>query len=162
MSHASRKLLFLCTLLGSVFWTGCLEKTLFPAVLLTVTAVTPYKVQPTIAEASGTANLPTVVVSLRADTAVPAKLTGFAISYATAVGEPIGQLAVPFTPYNLVLETGATTQITFSPYTSRVVSLFELSTSDIAPITTKILMTIEDQNRNTITKEAHCLLYKPE
>jgi len=162
MNGTTRKLLAFAALFCSLFLSGCLEKTLFPPVLLTITDVTPYKVLPTVAEASGTANLPTVVVSVRADSQVPAKMTGFAVSYRTSVGEAVPSLAIPFTPYDLVLTTGGTTAITFSPYTPRVVTLFQETSSDIAPLMATILITIEDQNRNTVHKEAHCLLYEPE
>jgi hypothetical protein len=135
---------------------GCLNKTIYPAVLLIVDSVEPYQLVPT---ATDTASLPTVSVTLVTQSRVPAYLKGFSVSYTTNLGEPLPYLTIEELPLLTTLQVSGSTQVTVPVYSSRVVDLFELSPSSIAPIKATITLRIQDANHNTIFREALCLLY---
>ena len=141
-----------------VFLSGCIEKTLKPAVIMKVAQVSPYRVFPT---GTGTSDLPTVDVLLTAQSGVPSKLLSYAVTYQTSQGQALPQLRIDETPMELLIAPSADTTITLPVYTSRVVDLFDLTLSDISPLKASIRLTIHDENNNTIAKEAHCLLYPP-
>jgi len=140
---------------------GCIQKTIYPAILLTVVSVTPFELRPTAPTGSATITLPSVVVALRSDVQMPANLVAYSFAYETNLGSPLPQLAVGPIPIELSLTVGGTTNITLNPYTQTVVDLFSNTTSEISPIKATILLDVKDVNENTVRKEAHCLLYRP-
>jgi hypothetical protein len=79
----------------------------------------------------------------------------------TPYGEPIPQLEISAMPMEGKIAAEGSLAIVVKPYTSRVVNLYELSSSDISPITAKINFSFEDYNGNWVSREAHCLLYAP-
>jgi len=145
----------------SIFLSGCIEKTLYPAVILTVVSVTPNELRITSTETTGTSiTFPSTVIVLKSETQVPATLVSYSVSYSTNLGQSLPALRIEETPYDLFLAGGGSADITISPYTQKVADLFELSTSDISPIKATITLTVKDVNGNTVNREAHCLLYK--
>ena len=162
-SRKTLRILFSTILLFPVlFSVGCIQKTVFPVVLMTVTAVTPYEVKPTLPVGSAAVTLSAVSVSLKADTQVPANLKGYSVTYQTKLGDDIPQIAVPFTPLELILTVGGTTIVSLSPYTQDVVTLFNNTNSQISPILATMHLDVKDVNGNTVTMVAHCLLHKPQ
>lgn len=138
--------------------TGCIEKTILPTVMITVAKVEPYDLVPT---STATADLPTVQITLDFETQVPTNLVSFSIAYQSKVGQALPELAIPTTPYEFKFTPAAGQTITISPYTRRVVDLYELSPSDLSPILATIRLTFEDANGNTLTRDATCRLFKP-
>ncbi len=157
------RIYFTIFIFSSLFFTvGCIQKTVFPAILLTVTGVTPYEVKPTLPVGSAAVTLQSVAVAIRADTQVPANLKGYSVTYQTKLGDAIPQVSVPFTPLELLLTLGGTTNITLNPYTQDVVTIFNNTNSQISPILATIHLDVKDVNGNTVTVVAHCLLHKPQ
>ncbi len=144
---------------GAVFLSGCIEKTVLPAVLVTVAKVEPYDLIPTATETSA---LPTVDVTLDFESAVPTNLRSYSITYRTRAGQALPELTVPETPYQIKFSPTAGQVVTLRPYTSRVVDLYELTPSAISPIVATIRLTLEDVNGNTVFREATCRLFKPQ
>lgn len=166
MSWIFRRILKLFLGFGLFFsLSGCIEKTVLPALILSVTSVTPYELKPTSATDATTGattyTLPTTVIALRSMTKVPARLVSFNISYSTRIGQPLPSLRIDETPYDLYLTPDSTINITMSPYSERVLNLFLFSTSEISPIRAVMTLTVKDVNNNTIHRDAHCLLLKP-
>ncbi len=157
------RIYFTIFLFFSLFFTvGCIQKTVFPAVLLTVTTVTPFTSEPTKpANASDPITMADIAVSVKADTQVPARLLSYSVDYATRLGDAIPGISVPETPYDLLLTPGGITTINFSVYTGKVLNLFFNTSSDISPILATINFSIKDVNGNTVKMQAHCLLKKP-
>jgi hypothetical protein len=155
-----RKILVSLTLLTAVLLsTGCIDKTFRPEVALEIPSVAPYELYTT---ATDTASLPTTSITVTSISPIPCNLKSYSISYFTKYGDIISGLSVNSTPLELKLEGEGTITVTVKPYTSRVVGLFELSGSDISPVTAKINLVFKDYNDNMVSKEAHCLLYKPD
>ncbi|HOY67189.1 MAG TPA: hypothetical protein PLP29_09880 [Candidatus Ozemobacteraceae bacterium] len=147
-----------------VFLTGCIEKTVYPAVILTVTAVAPNPITATYQfDASGTIKLSTtpLSVTLRAETGVPSNIKSYSISYQTRIGDPIPEIAVVDMPFEVYLAPSAETTAEFDVYTAQVVNLLANTRSDISPLRAAITMRIEDVNGNEVVKEAHCQLSQP-
>jgi hypothetical protein len=143
------------------FSSGCVDKTLYPAVLLTIVSVTPNEIKPASTIGSSAATIPTVSISLRSDTQVPAQLKGYSIRYTTNLGEDMAELMVPETPVDQYLTGGAENTIVITPYTQKVLDVYLSTVSDISPIRATISLIIHDVNKNTVIKEANCLLYRP-
>lgn len=142
----------------SMTGTGCIEKTILPTVMITVAKVDPYDLVPT---STATADLPAVQITLDFETPVPTNLVSFSIAYQSKVGQALPELAVPPTPYEFKFTPAAGQTITISPYTRRVVDLYDLSPSDLSPIIATIRLTFQDVNGNTLTRDATCRLFKP-
>ncbi|GAB4275462.1 MAG: hypothetical protein Kow0029_16640 [Candidatus Rifleibacteriota bacterium] len=146
-------------LLFYVFLTaGCIDKTIYPSVELEVTSVSPYELYAT---ATDSASLPTTAVNVTSLNKIPCNLKTYSVSYYTKYGENLPGLEVLSTPIETKLDAEGSISVTVKPYTSRVVDLYDVSNSDISPITARINLVFEDYNGNTVSKEAHCLLYKP-
>lgn len=138
--------------------TGCIEKTLKPEAILEIPSVSPYELVPT---ATDTASLPETTVTVNSINTIPCNLKSYSINYYTKFGEIIPSLAVPSTPIEYKLAAGGTIDVTVKPYTRNLVELFELSSSDISPISARINLVFKDYNDNYISREASCLLHKP-
>lgn len=147
-------LIFSATLL-----TGCIEKTFKPEAILEVTSLSPYELIPT---ATDTASLPTTSITVTSINTIPCNLKSFSVSYLTKFGEVIPSLAIPTTQIETKLAAGGSIDVVVKPYTARVLELFELSGSDISPIRAQISLVFKDYNDNLISREANCLLYKPD
>ncbi len=158
MGKKVKVFLFAYFIIAVFLTTGCIDKTVKPAVVLEVTGVAPYSVQPT---ATDTASLPEVTVSITSLSKVPCNLRTISVTYLTPYGEAIPQLEVSPIPVEGKIDAEGSLDVAVKPYTSRVVNLYELSSSDISPITAKITISVEDYNGNWISREAHCLLYAP-
>jgi hypothetical protein len=136
-----------------------MEKTFNPPSELEITSVDPYELYAT---ATDSASLPTTSITATNLTTIPCNLESYSISYYTKYGDLIPGLAIVSTPLELKLDAEGTLNVTVKPYTKRVVELFELSGSDISPVSAKINLLFKDYNSNHVSKEAHCLLYKPD
>lgn len=159
MLHFRLSLLLLAVLFSAVFAAGCLEKTVYPALITTVVTVTPSDLQPTTG--TDTLELPSAEIELRSETQVPARLVSYHVTFETPLGQPMESLRIPETPVDQYLTPGSSNQIVVRPYTTRVVDLYSSSASDIEPIRATITLTIKDENGNLTYPQAHCLLYKP-
>ena len=160
MTKIFKCILFSFVLLFATFAAGCnVESALKPAVVLEVPSISTYELHAT---ATDTASLPTTDVSVKSLSKISCFLKNYSINYTTQYGDPIPQLAVLSVPKEVKIDAEAEVAITVKPYTSRVVDLFELSTSKISPLTAEITLTFEDYNGNWVSKDAHCLLYAPE
>lgn len=154
-----QKIFILPFLLASaLLLTGCIEKTIYPEVALEIPAVTPYELYAT---ATDTASLPTTSITVTSISKIPCNLKSYSINYNTQYGENIPSLNIAPTPINIKLAAEGSIDVVVKPFTSRVVSVFELSNSDISPITATVNLVFEDYNGNMVSKEGHCLLYKP-
>lgn len=143
----------------SLFSGGCIEKTFKPEAILEVPSVSPYELAAT---ATDTASLPTTSVTVNSINTIPCNLKSYSVTYFTKSGDPIPHLSVRSTPIELKLDAGGTIAVTVKPYTAKVVELFELSSSDISPLTAKLSLLFKDYNDNLVSCEAHCLLYEPQ
>lgn len=76
------------------------------------------------------------------------------------MGDEIPLLALNNQQLELKVDAEATLVIPFSPYSSRLVDLFELSSSEISPVKARITMHFLDINGNWVNLDAHCMLYK--
>lgn len=159
MQRSSRLVIFSFLVIAAFFSTGCIDKTFYPATELEITSVTPYEVIPT---ATGTADLPTISIAVKSISKIPCSLNSFSIKYFTRLGEEIPSLAANSVPINYKIEAEATLDVELRPYTLQLVDLFELSSSQISPVTAKITLNFDDVNGNLVSREAHCLLYKVE
>lgn len=149
--------LFVFAAFAALFASGCVEKTLYPAVMVLVEDIDPDEV----AYTEGATELPKVTLTLTPQNGVPSSLVSYRISYFTRLSESIPELRVEETAFDLYLPANTQTAVTIPVYTTRVVDLFSLSQSDIAPIKAVITLTIKDVNGNTIQKDAHCNLSAP-
>lgn len=157
MQRSTRLVIFSCLVIAAFFSTGCIDKTFYPATELEITSVTPYEVIPT---ATDTASLPTVLIAVKSISKIPCSLNSFSIKYFTSLGDEISSLAANSVPMNYKIDGEATLDVEMRPYTTRLVDIFELSSSQISPVTAKITLNFDDINGNFVSREAHCLLYK--
>lgn len=157
MQRLVKLLLFCVIALAAFFSNGCIDKTFFPATELQVTSVEPYALIPT---ATDTASLPTTEINILSQSKIPCSLKSISATYFTALGEEIQLLAINNQQTELKIDAEASVKILFSPYSSRLVELFELSASEISPVKVRITMNFLDINNNWVSTEAHCLLYK--
>ncbi len=160
-----RSILFPTALFFLLFLTGCIEKTVYPAVVITVDKVEPYQLEVTdysvAASASGTVTLPTTAVSLKVQTGVPSWIKAVSIVYTTKLDQPLPELEVKETPFDLFLTPSTSNDVTVKPYTLKVLELYELSSSEISPIKASITLKIKDANGNDTYVQTTCLLLKP-
>lgn len=170
MSSARKQNRFLLWFsLASLFLiTGCIEKTVYPAVMMTMTNVTPNPITATVTtDASGTLSLTTTPLSVtfQVETGVPSRITGYSIFYESRIGEPIPELTVQDMPYDLYLPPGTDgpveTTTTIDVYTLQAARLLTTTSSDIAPLRATVSFRIRDVNGNEVVKEAHTQLSKP-
>ena len=155
MKQNKLTLLFIGILLSTCL-SGCIERTLYPAVNLTVEGVDPYESFP-----SAGAEPTEVSISLKTEEGIPSNLEAFSIAYYTRLGEPISKLEVPKTAKHQFLPAATANSISITPYTAYVLDLYELSSSDISPIRADITLYVKDVNGNRVERIASCLLYKP-
>lgn len=148
-------LLLVCAFLS----TGCVESSFKPPVALEVPSVSTYELYAT---ATDTASLPTTAVTVTSLNKIPCNLKSYSVHYTTQYGDPLPQLTISAIPMEMKLDGEANITVTVKPYTKRVIDLFELSTSEISPLTAEITLTFKDYNGNWVSKDAHCLLYAPE
>jgi len=154
------KILFFLPLLAATFFvTGCADKLLFPETSLLITSVTPYEL---IATATDTASLPTTQVNIKSQSKIPCNLKGYSMNYYTILGEEISSAKVEFTQVELEILGEAEVSFEVKAFSRRMVEIFELSSSQIAPVTARITLEFKDLNGNHISREAHCLLQKPD
>lgn len=155
--------------LASLFLiTGCIEKTVYPSVMMTVKSVTPNPITATVAtDASGSISLTAdpLSVTLSVETGVPSRIVSYSILYETRIGEPLPELSVSDMPFDLYLPPGTTapveTVVEVDVYTVQAASLMLNSPSDIAPLRATVSFVIKDVNGNELVKEAHTQLSKP-
>lgn len=160
MTKSFKFLMIPFVLLFAVLTTGCnVESAFKPSVVLEVPGVSTYELHPT---ATDTASLPTTDVTVKSLSKISCNLKSYSISYTTQYGDALPQLAIESVPMEKKLDAEAEITVTVKPYTSRVLDLFELSTSQISPLTAEITLTFKDYNGNWVSKDAHCLLYAPE
>lgn len=157
MQRLVKLLLFCVIAIAAFFSNGCIDKTFFPATELQVTSVEPYALIPT---ATDTASLPTTEIKILSQSKIPCSLKSLSAKYFTVFGEEIPLLAINNQQMELKIDAEASVGIPVSPYSSRLVELFELSASEISPVKVKITMNFLDANSNWVSTEAHCLLYK--
>ena len=154
------KILFFLPLLAATFFvSGCADKLLFPETSLLITSVSPYEL---IATATDTASLPTTQVNIKSQSKIPCNLKGYSIDYFTSLGEEIPSAKVEFTQVELEIQGEAEVSFEVKAFSRRMVDIFELSASQIAPVTARITLEFKDLNGNHISREAHCLLQKPD
>ena len=151
-----KQLLLVMAGMLSILLGGCMEKTLYPAVNLTVEAVEPSETTLDVGGPPGE-----VTISLKTEEGVPSSLEAFSISYFTRMGEPIPKLEITRTPKHQFLPPAATNDIVLNPYTVYVLDLYDLSSSDISPIQANMTLYVRDVNGNEVQRTATCLLHKP-
>jgi len=151
--------MFALIFVTAVFSNGCIDKTFYPATEIEVVGVDPYALIPT---ATDTASLPTAEVSVKSLSKIPCTLKAVSIAYFTSLGEEIQILRVDNQPIEVKLDAEASLNIDIRAYTPSLVNIFELSTSDISPVSAKMTLHFNDINGNWVNREAHCLLYKYE
>ncbi|MGM0600252.1 MAG: hypothetical protein ACQETH_10600 [Candidatus Rifleibacteriota bacterium] len=159
MSLLKKIIFFFILLTTAVFSSGCIEKTLNPEAELEITSVEPHALYVT---ATDTASLPTTDVTVTSINTIPCNLESWWINYYTSSDEPIPSLKTIPTSLAGKLEAEGTLTITTSPYSTRVVDLFELSGSNISPIVAEMNFVFKDYNGNHISKTASCLLFEPD
>lgn len=155
--------------LASLFLiTGCIEKTVYPSVLMTVTTVAPNPITATVTtDASGSISLTAdpLSVTFSVETGVPSRIISYSVLYETRIGETLPELAVLDMPFDLYLPPGtdapAETTTEIEVYTTQAASLMLNSPSDIAPLRATVSFVIKDVNGNELVKEAHTQLSKP-
>ena len=158
MNYLSKFIIFAYILAACLFISGCSDKTLKPAAVLEVPTVSPFELYAT---ATNTQSLPTADITITSLSKIPCNLRKYSVKYFTPYGEEIPQLAINSIPVESKLAAEGEITVTTKPYTSKVVDLYELSTSDISPITAQITVTFEDYNGNWVERTGHCQLYKP-
>lgn len=148
-------ILFICFTI--LFWgSGCIEKTLFPKVVINIAKVEPQVLIPT---ATDTASLPQINITVDIETPIPLKVISYSVIYKTNLGQILNELTINEMPYYQKLQPTVGQTITLSIYTRKVVELFELTPSNIAPIIATIYLKFTDANENTIVKEVVCQLF---
>lgn len=155
--------------LASLFLiTGCIEKTVYPSVLITMTNVTPNPVTATVTtDASGSISLTAdpLSVTFSVETGVPSRIVSYSVLYETRIGEPLPELSVLDMPFDLYLPPGGETPVETTAavevYTVQAAVLMRNSPSDIAPLRATVSFVIKDVNGNDLVKEAHTQLSKP-
>lgn len=162
----------LCLFSIAVFiLSGCIEKTFAPKADLTVTSVDPYYVE-WIREGGGGGetegaedailSLPSVKISLRNNSGIPANLKGTSISYTTMLGEPIDQLFPYKRNQEIKLEASSDIEFDVAFDYLPILALTGKVTSNIYPISARIFIEIKDVNGNVQGIKAHCLILDPE
>lgn len=150
--------------IGCVF-VGCIEKTLSPSAILSITKVDPYYVSwetKKVEGASDTFTLPEIKISIRSDTGVPATLKETAISYRTRIGEPIKQLPDFIRYQDIYIEPNSTTDVSVAFYDKDLLNFVSLFQSPIYPIRALFRLTIRDLNGNDIFLETSCVIPDPD
>jgi len=162
------RFLFWFSLASLFLITGCIEKTVYPAVLITMTSVTPNPITATVTtDASGSISLTADPLSVRfsVETGVPSRIISYSVLYETRIGEPLPELSVLDMPFDLYLPPGGETPVETTAavevYTVQAASLMLNSPSDIAPLRATVSFVIKDVNGNELVKEAHTQLSKP-
>jgi hypothetical protein len=159
MQLPGKILLMIFLLFSAIFLNGCTDKFFFPQTSLEITSVDPYELIPT---ATDTASLPVTQINIKSLSTIPCSLKGYSIKYFTSLGEEITSARVEYTNADLKIDGEAEISISIRAYSRRMVDIFELSASDIAPVTARITLNFKDINNNHLSREAHCLLFKPE
>lgn len=162
------RFLLLFSLASLILITGCIEKTVYPAVLITMTSVTPNPITATVTtDASGSISLTADPLSVRfsVETGVPSRIVSYSVLYETRIGEPLPELSVLDMPFDLYLPPGGETPVETTAavevYTVQAASLMLNSPSDIAPLRATVSFVIKDVNGNELVKEGHTQLSKP-
>ncbi|EKD81674.1 MAG: hypothetical protein ACD_39C01696G0004 [uncultured bacterium] len=159
MQRLCKFLFFLPLLALSFFVTGCADKFIFPETSLEITSVVPYELIPT---ATDTASLPTTAITIKSLSKIPCNLKGYSINYFTSLGEEIPSAKVTFTPAELEIAAEAEVTFEIKAFSRRMVDIFELSSSQITPVTARFTLEFKDINGNHISRDAHCILHKPD
>jgi len=167
MSFTGRRhrFLFWLSFASLIMLSGCIEKTISPAVVMTVTKVTPDPVTATITQdASGTLDITTTPLSieLSVETGVPSRIVSYSVTYESRIGEPLPEIVIQDMPLDLYLAPSTKTTVSIPVYTLQVANLLINTPSDIAPLRVTASLRIHDVNGNEIVKDAHCQLSKPQ
>lgn len=157
MRYPARILISLYLFAAAFLLTGCIDKTIYPATDLEIVSVVPYALIPT---ATDTASLPAAQINFKSLSKVPCNLKSYSITYYTAQGEEIAALTLPQTSIETKIDAETEVSVEIRPYTSRVIDLLELSSSQISPIMARIKLSFYDYNGNWLEREANCLLYQ--
>lgn len=157
--------------LASLFLvTGCIQKTVYPEVMMTVKTVTPSSITATFTtDASGTITLSPapdpLSITFQVETVVPSRIVCYSIFYESRIGEALPELTILDMPYDLYLAPASdgpvetTTEI--EVYSLQAATLLINTPSDIAPLRATVSFRIKDVNGNEIVREAHTQLSKP-
>jgi hypothetical protein len=159
MPKHTRIQLFILLVFSSIFLTGCMEKTFFPAAEIEVTSVDPTYLIPT---ATATAELPTTDITIKSLNKVPCSLKSYSVKYTTPLGEEITSASYDSAGIEAKLDAEGELVVKMMPYSLRILDLFELSSSSIAPVTARMTFNFEDYNGNWNSVVAHCRLYPPD
>lgn len=151
--------MFALLIVAAVFSSGCIDKTFYPATEIEVVGVDPYALIPT---ATDTASLPTTKITVNSLSKIPCTLKAASCAFFTSLGDEITYLRINRQPMETKLDAEGSLEITMNIYPKALVDIFELSNSDISPVTAKITLHFNDINGNWVDREAHCLLYKYE
>ncbi len=156
----TKALLFAASLCATWALNGCAQKTFFPAVLMSVTAVTPARQSPSGSASAGYSVTP-VAISLRSESGVAAYLVGYSIEYSTNLGEKLTNLSLPLKTVSQLLPANAVTDVSLDVYSTALINYYRATQSAIGPVDATITLFIHDINGNDITRQAHCLLDGP-
>ena len=159
MQRLCKLIFFLPLLAAALLTTGCADKLLFPETILEITSVDPYELIPT---ATDTASLPTTQINIKSLSKIPCTLKGYSINYFTSLGEEIPSAKVEFTPAELKIDAESSVSFEIKAFSRRMVDIFELSSSQISPVTARFVLEFKDINGNRISLDAHCILHKPD
>ncbi len=159
MQRSARIVMFALLIVAAVFSSGCIDKTFYPATEIEVVGVDPYALIPT---ATDTASLPTTKITVNSLSKIPCTLKAASCAFFTSLGDEITYLRINRQPMETKLDAEGSLEITMNIYPKALVDIFELSNSDISPVTAKITLHFNDINGNWVDREAHCLLYKYE
>lgn len=159
MQRSARIVMFALLIVAAVFSSGCIDKTFYPATEIEVVGVNPYALIPT---ATDTASLPTTKITVNSLSKIPCTLKAASCAFFTSLGDEITYLRINRQPMETKLDAEGSLEITMNIYPKALVDIFELSNSDISPVTAKITLHFNDINGNWVDREAHCLLYKYE
>lgn len=151
--------MFALLIVAAVLSSGCIDKTFYPATEIEVVGVDPYALIPT---ATDTASLPTTKITVNSLSKIPCTLKAASCAFFTSLGDEITYLRINRQPMETKLDAEGSLEITMNIYPKALVDIFELSNSDISPVTAKITLHFNDINGNWVDREAHCLLYKYE
>jgi len=164
MQRSARIVLFALIFVTAVFSNGCIDKTFYPATEIIVARVEPYALFPT---ATDSASLPTTQIKVSPLSKIPCTLKAVSCAYFTSIGEEITNLRVSNQPMEMQLKeenpaVDNSINIIMNIYPKALVDVFELSSSDISPVTARMTFHFNDVNGNWVNLEANCLLYKYE
>lgn len=158
MNKHSRLMLLLFMSVYILLVTGCADEIYKPKADLVIVSVDPYNLHAT---ATDSASLPVTTVNIQSFSGLPAQLYSYTARYYTLLGDEIVGLALNSISIQTRIEPMTQTAIELKPYTSRVVKLFDTTSSDIAPLVAKMRLFFKDVNDNKFELEASCLLYEP-